>query len=70
MSQTSVVSRNAQLDSSTLARYLDLPQGERVQVMYIWIDGTGQSLRCKTKTMESEPNSPEGKHSNSLLTFG
>ena len=27
--------------------------------MYVWIDGTGESMRCKTKTIESEPLTPE-----------
>ena len=45
--------------SPTLAKYMSLDQGERVQVLYVWIDGTGESLRCKTKTVESEPVSPE-----------
>ena len=42
----------------TLNKYLELDQGSYVQVMYVWIDGTGEHLRCKTKTMEHEPQVP------------
>jgi len=29
-----------------------------IQVLYIWIDGSGQKLRCKTKTVYKEPQQP------------
>lgn len=45
--------------SSVVSKYLSLPQGERVQALYIWIDGSGQGLRCKTKSLEKEPTSPK-----------
>lgn len=42
-------------------RYMELevPDG-KCQVMYVWIDGTGEYLRCKTKTMDEVPKCPEG----------
>jgi len=52
--------RNASLcDKGTLEHYLDLEQeSDQVQLMYIWIDGTGEGLRCKTRTALKEPKTP------------
>jgi len=45
-------------NKAMLDRYLTLPQGDLVQCMYVWIDGSGQNLRAKTKTVEEEPKKP------------
>lgn len=37
-------------------RYMSLPQGSKIQAEYIWIGGTGQDLRCKTRTLDSKPD--------------
>jgi len=50
---------NAATDKVVLQKYLALPQGERVQALYIWIDGTGEGLRSKTKTLDKSPKSVE-----------
>jgi len=46
--------------SGVLEHYLALPQPEdRVQCTYVWIDGTGESLRSKTKTVNFIPKTPK-----------
>ncbi|XP_071571671.1 glutamine synthetase 2 cytoplasmic-like isoform X3 [Temnothorax nylanderi] len=52
-------SPNAALDKTLLQKYLDLPQPENaIQAKYIWIDGTGEGLRSKTRTLSSVPKHP------------
>jgi len=48
------------LDKQLLEHYFSLPQPEdATQVEYIWIDGTGEALRSKTKTVNFIPKAVE-----------
>ena len=55
------ISGNAATDKNIFKRYMDLPQPENVvQALYMWIDGTGEGIRAKTKTIDFVPKSPSG----------
>ncbi|CAK6432785.1 unnamed protein product [Pipistrellus nathusii] len=53
------ISSSSHLNKGTKQMYMSLPQGDKVQALHIWIDGSGEGLRCKTWPLGSEPKSIE-----------
>jgi len=41
--------------AEVLRKYMNLNTQGTCQVLYVWIDGSGQNMRCKTKTVYEEP---------------
>ncbi|XP_021713022.1 glutamine synthetase 2 cytoplasmic isoform X1 [Aedes aegypti] len=59
MSRTLEESPNAHINKTLLDKYMSLPMPEgKIQATYIWIDGTGENLRCKDRTLEFIPEKP------------
>lgn len=54
------VSHSSRLNKLVREQYMRLPQDGRVQVTYVWIDGSGEGVRCKSRTLDKEPKSIEG----------
>lgn len=55
-------SPNAKLSKTVLDRYTSLPLPDgTVIATYIWIDGTGEGVRCKDRTLDFIPNEPKGE---------
>lgn len=51
---------NIYTDKTVLDRYMRIPVDDSIcQATYVWIDGTGEFVRCKTRTLNSIPKSPE-----------
>merc|ERR1712142_775035 len=50
---------HAVTDKNALERYLSLPQGPSVCATYVWIDGSGETMRSKVKVLESKPSKVE-----------
>ncbi|XP_039599280.1 glutamine synthetase-like isoform X2 [Polypterus senegalus] len=59
ITMSSAMSASSDLSKIVRDKYMCLPQGDKVQVTYIWIDGTGEGLCCKTRTLDSEPKGIE-----------
>ncbi|KAI1714344.1 glutamine synthetase, beta-Grasp domain-containing protein [Ditylenchus destructor] len=42
-------------DKYVAHRFMQLPSHERIQAEYVWIDGSGEHIRSKTRTLDSLP---------------
>ena len=43
------------LNQAVLDKYMELDTRGLIQLNYIWIDGTGETMRSKTRTVDWDP---------------
>lgn len=48
-------------DKYAAGRFIQLPTHNKIQVEYVWIDGSIQNVRSKTKTIDFIPKKVDGK---------
>jgi len=46
-------------DKSVAAKYMALPSNNIIQAEYVWIDGSGENLRSKTRSLPTLPKKVE-----------
>lgn len=50
---------------AVLQRYMRIPQpDDRVMCEYLWVDGSGEGIRSKCRTLDFEPKHPKGETGN------